>query len=786
MRKIALIAAALLAAALLPSSAQAQSGCSFLVPGAVLTPAQWNACFQAKQDKFGGTPITGITGTAPISVTATATPVVSVALATSGAAGVVQPDNVTITVNGSGVITAVGAVASSIDAGGATSISNGTNGFLLFDNAGKVGATNSLGFPFTINAGTLAAGAQAFTVTATQPASPVAAQQGMIFNITSAGTASQNNNALQFIYGAGYTGSNRTSTVTVANGVAGTAATLPGSGGSNPLGNAGVNASSTATTSGYNFGLSGEAQGGNINIGVLGFANVNKNSATNIGLVGFAQNGGTSPVQIGVLASLNTGVAPNVSAALIADNGTAANPVARFKANGTDKFVVDNNGTPTVPGYTVATLPSSNQTTGNLAYVSDAQICAGTVVGGGSGYCLVTWNGSGWTGNNSGRYQLPGTGFGSNAYIFHINGSTGNDSNPGTAALPWRTCQHGVDFLANNIDANAQSIVLSGDDMSASTAGTTPGFNCFLKTVPGIFDFWPGAGTQINANGSFTTGSTTITMSQSNPGWVFPGYAVYDNTVNSPTGILIGTVSSYSGTTLTLTTTSLSNSSGTSDALTFGSVTGYFGSFGAPFPLVLQGNLLSPVAWTCNTTCLVALNSSGWRVQGFNFHSTVAWIEADAGAHIYIGQNSGDNNSSVGQMSPFGCAYTAFCEFVGTITDNVAAGKESSFIVLQFGASAIAATLPLVSLTNNQAYGSAGFYNIGPMSQVVASGTTYVGSGAAGSTGQTFSLLNGGTLTTGGVCAFAQTINPGTTHIPGNTTGNTLAVPGGTTSGWCN
>lgn len=64
----------------------------------------------------------------------------SLPAATSSALGAVEPDNVTITVNGSGVITAVGASATSIDAGGATSITNGTNSELLYQtSSGKVG-----------------------------------------------------------------------------------------------------------------------------------------------------------------------------------------------------------------------------------------------------------------------------------------------------------------------------------------------------------------------------------------------------------------------------------------------------------------------------------------------------------------------------------------------------------------------------------------------------------------------------------------------------------------------
>lgn len=50
-------------AALLPAQAMAQSACSYIVYGAVLTAAQWNSCFQAKQDLIGYVPLNVAGGT---------------------------------------------------------------------------------------------------------------------------------------------------------------------------------------------------------------------------------------------------------------------------------------------------------------------------------------------------------------------------------------------------------------------------------------------------------------------------------------------------------------------------------------------------------------------------------------------------------------------------------------------------------------------------------------------------------------------------------------------------
>jgi hypothetical protein len=70
---------------------------------------------------------------------------------------------------------------------------------------------------------------------------------------------------------------------------------------------------------------------------------------------------------------------------------------------------------------------------------------------------------------------------------------------------------------------------------------------------------------EIAAGASWTTSNSTITMGSSNPGWVVAGMNVYDVTASAQ----IGTVQSYSGTTLTLTTNAAAGSSGSTDSLAF-------------------------------------------------------------------------------------------------------------------------------------------------------------------------------------------------------------------------
>lgn len=75
------------------------------------------------------------------------------------------------------------------------------------------------------------------------------------------------------------------------------------------------------------------------------------------------------------------------------------------------------------------------------------------------------------------------------------------------------------------------------------------------------------AGT-VAATAAFTTASPNITMT-TNPGWVVPGMSVYDTSKTPAPGALVGTVLTYVGTALVLTSNAAINSQGTTDNLTF-------------------------------------------------------------------------------------------------------------------------------------------------------------------------------------------------------------------------
>ena len=216
--------------------------------------------------------------------------------------------------------------------------------------------SGSVGGSLSIVGDTLGAGAQALSVSATQPAIIAGGQDGVLFNITSAGSSSFPNRALRVIYNAGYSGSNNSVAISANNNAAGTGSSI-----STPSGNFAVSLSATGTTTGANFGGAANASGGNLNVGLLGLASVAKNSGTNIGGIFNALNTGTSPVQIGALATLN-GAVPSVSGALIADNGATSSPIFIGMVNGVNVDSFNSSGLEFINLSTATALPIFSDT----------------------------------------------------------------------------------------------------------------------------------------------------------------------------------------------------------------------------------------------------------------------------------------------------------------------------------------------------------------------------------------------------------------------------------------
>lgn len=222
----------------------------------------------------------------------------------------------------------------------------------------------------TITGGALANGTNALTLTATQPTTPVATQNAISFTVTGAGTAAINNRAFLITYAAGYTGASTCDAFVAVNSNAGTGSTvIPAAGSNTTAGNRVGVYTANGTTTGANFGSVGTATGGDTNVGAIGLAQGAKNSAKNFGVIGTAINTGTSPVHVGVLATLN-GAVPAVSAALIADNGSQTDPIARFQDNGTDVLVVADGGVATLCAATAT--PAGGSTSARLLFGTTA------------------------------------------------------------------------------------------------------------------------------------------------------------------------------------------------------------------------------------------------------------------------------------------------------------------------------------------------------------------------------------------------------------------------------
>jgi hypothetical protein len=200
-------------------------------------------------------------------------------------------------------------------------------------------------FRTNITPGTLGSGYNALNVTATL-SSTNAVQIGSIFDFTTAGSGG---GAIQvgllFNLNAGYTGSNTTVGASYVNAVAGTGNNLNITAAvTAPTGNAGAVYYATATTTGLNYGTFGDAENGNLNIGLIGRAVIAKNSATNIGVLGVGLNTGTTPIQVGGYFGLHNATPTFESSALIADNGGTTSPIFLARDGGTTVFSVIDGG----------------------------------------------------------------------------------------------------------------------------------------------------------------------------------------------------------------------------------------------------------------------------------------------------------------------------------------------------------------------------------------------------------------------------------------------------------
>jgi hypothetical protein len=245
--------------------------------------------------------------------------------------------------------------------GGVSSVTNADGSLAFSPTTGAVVGSLNLAHANTWTAplavslpAPLAPGVSAIVVTATQPASPAATQNAIVYNITSAGNAAQVNIGWSFNYNAGYTGPSNTNALNIFNAAASTGKTMIAGTGSNAIaGNIGTGAQAAGTTTGLNTGSRNVAANGGINAGSLDLANVAGGAGTNnFGTVGSAFNNGGGTM-VGGFFTLAQTVVPAFSAALLADNGAQAAPIALFQNNGATVASV------TQTGGLTGTLPTS-------------------------------------------------------------------------------------------------------------------------------------------------------------------------------------------------------------------------------------------------------------------------------------------------------------------------------------------------------------------------------------------------------------------------------------------
>jgi hypothetical protein len=177
------------------------------------------------------------------------------------------------------------------------------------------------------------------SVTGTLPSSTSASVNGVRISITGNGTPNNRMRAMDLNLLAGYTGANLTAALSVSNSSAGTA-TAAWTG---QNANYGGYVQQSASTAGHGVGLLGAAGGSSaMNMGLIGTAQSATNTpALNVGVAGVA---GSATVNVGGYFGLTTTAPTLATAALVADNGAIAAPIAEFRDNGTAVVTVADGG----------------------------------------------------------------------------------------------------------------------------------------------------------------------------------------------------------------------------------------------------------------------------------------------------------------------------------------------------------------------------------------------------------------------------------------------------------
>lgn len=193
---------------------------------------------------------------------------------------------------------------------------------------------------------------------------------GVRFDITTQGTGTANSRigVLARVL-AGYTGTATTIALQANNNTAGTGSDFSSAGALQPVGNLGLNATASTTTTGLNVGGFYAATGGNTNVSVFAKSVINKASAVVIGTYSIAKNvNATAPVSIAGYFGLQLSDATFESAALIAENGTVACPIFIARDNGTNVFKIEDGGYISwIASFTTDVAPADDTTLKKLS-----------------------------------------------------------------------------------------------------------------------------------------------------------------------------------------------------------------------------------------------------------------------------------------------------------------------------------------------------------------------------------------------------------------------------------
>ena len=193
-----------------------------------------------------------------------------------------------------------------------------------------------------ITAGTITNQKSALYISATMPTVITATTNAVHYSITSAGSSSFTNRALEVDYLAGYTGSSNTNAGAFVNSSEGTGSLL---GLITVSGNIGNSGAATGATTGANVGLMGFGNSGNKSVGVFGRGSNTNSGKSSIGVLGLSiASGGGGAYQIGGYFGTQSTEPTFASAALMCDNGSDANDIFVARDNGTAKWTIADGG----------------------------------------------------------------------------------------------------------------------------------------------------------------------------------------------------------------------------------------------------------------------------------------------------------------------------------------------------------------------------------------------------------------------------------------------------------